>query len=55
VYELITDITILAGCTPREIGEGKEWANIVKRAATSRTNHCARLEGETLFTALHGV
>jgi hypothetical protein len=27
----------------------------VKRAVKIRTKHCAKLEGETLFTALHGV
>jgi len=54
-YEIITEIARLAGCTPKEIGESYEWANIVKKAETSRASLCATLEGETLFSALYGV
>jgi hypothetical protein len=54
VYE-ITDITRLAGCTPKEIGESKEWANTVKRDEASRARLCGTLEGETLFSALYGI
>jgi len=54
VYEIINDIARLAGCTPKEIGEVKEWANIVAKAE-SRACLCATLEGETLFSALYGV
>jgi hypothetical protein len=55
VYEIITDMTRLVVCTPKEIGECKEWANIVKRAEVSRASLCATLEGETLFSTLYGV
>jgi hypothetical protein len=36
VYEVLTDIASLAGCTPREVGESKEWACIVEKAEASR-------------------
>jgi hypothetical protein len=55
VYEVITDITRLAGCTPKEIPESKEWVSIVKRAEAGRASLCGTLEGETLFSALYGV
>lgn len=55
LYDIITDITGLAGCTPKEISESKEWANIVKRAEAGRASLCATLEGETFFSALYGV
>jgi hypothetical protein len=45
-YEIIIDITRLAGCTPREIGEGKEWVNVVKRAETSRASFVQRWKGK---------
>jgi len=54
-YEIITDIARLAGCTPKEIGESQERANIVKKVETSRASLCTTLEGETLFNALYGV
>jgi hypothetical protein len=50
VYELITDITRLGGCIPKEIGERQEWAKIVKRAEAGRVSLCGTLEGETLLS-----
>jgi hypothetical protein len=52
VYYVITDITKLAGCTPKVIRESKEWANIVKRFETGRDSLCGMLQVETLFSAL---
>jgi len=46
VYEIINDIARLAGCTPRETGEGKEWVNVVKRAETSRASFVQRWKGK---------
>jgi hypothetical protein len=55
VYEVRTDITRLAGCMPREIGERQEWVKIVEKAEAGRVSLCGTLEGETLFSALYRV
>jgi len=55
VYEVMTDIARLAGCTPKEVGESKEWANIVNRTEAGRVKLFGTLEGETLLSALYGV
>jgi hypothetical protein len=55
VYDVMTDIARLAGCTLKEIGESKEWESIIKRAEAGRVSLCGTLEGETLSSALYGV
>jgi len=55
VHEVLSDIASLAGCTPKEIGESKEWACIVEKTEASRINLCELLEGETLFSALYQI
>jgi hypothetical protein len=55
VHEVLSDIASLAGCTPREVGESKEWVSIVEKSEAGRINLFELLEGETLFSALYGV
>jgi hypothetical protein len=38
VHEVLSDIASLAGCTPREVGDSKEWASIVEKSEASRIN-----------------
>jgi len=55
VNDIIRDITRLAGYTPKEIIESKDWANTVKRTEAGRASLYGTLEWETLFSALYRV
>jgi hypothetical protein len=55
VYEVITDITKLAGYMRKEIRQRQEWSKIVERVEAGRVSLCRTLEGETLFSVLNGV
>jgi hypothetical protein len=46
-YEVVTDIAQLAGCTPKEVSEGKEWVNIVKRLRRAGSACAGRWKGKS--------
>jgi hypothetical protein len=55
VHEVLTNIVILAGSTPVEVGRCKDWSKFVEKAEASRISLCNLLEGETLFNAVRGL
>jgi hypothetical protein len=50
IYEVPSDIEILAGCTPAKVGESSELSSIVN-SAENRANCCKVLDGRPLFSA----
>jgi hypothetical protein len=52
VYKFLSDIEILAKCTPAKVGESSEWTSIVSSAEDNRANFCKILEGKPHFSAL---
>jgi hypothetical protein len=55
VYKVLSDIEILAKCTPVKMGESSEWTSIVISAEENRANFCKILEGKPLFSALYVI
>jgi hypothetical protein len=55
VYKLLSDIEILAKCTPAKVVESSEWTSIVSSAEENSANFCKILEGNPLFSALYGI
>jgi hypothetical protein len=55
VHKVLSDIEILAGCTPAEVGESSEWTTTVNSAEEKRANFCKSLDGKLLFSALYGI
>jgi hypothetical protein len=55
VYKVLSDIEILAKCTPAKVGESSEWTSILSSAEENRANVCKILEGKPLFSALYGI
>jgi hypothetical protein len=55
VYKVLSDIEILAKCTPAKMWESSEWTSIVSSAEENRANFCKILEGNPLFSALYGI
>jgi hypothetical protein len=55
VYKVLSDIEILAKCTPAKGGESSEWTSIVSSAEENRPNFCKLLGGKSLFSAVYGV
>jgi hypothetical protein len=55
MYEVLSDIEILAKCTQAKVGEGSEWTSIVNSAEENRANVCKILEGKPFFSALYGI
>lgn len=55
VQDILNDISRLAGCTPKKIGECDDWQNIVRRAEADRVSLSRVLEVKTLFGALCGL
>jgi hypothetical protein len=51
VYEMLSDIEILAKCTPAKVGKSSEWTSIVSSAEENRANFCKILQGSR-FLAL---
>jgi hypothetical protein len=52
---VLSDIEILAKCTPTKVGETSEWTSIVRSADENRAKFCKILEGNPLFSALYGI
>jgi hypothetical protein len=48
---VLSDIEILAKCTPAKVGESSDWTSILSSAEENRTNFCKILE-EKQFLAL---
>jgi hypothetical protein len=40
VYEVLSYVEILTGCTPVEVGESSEWTSIMNSAEENRANFC---------------
>jgi hypothetical protein len=40
VHKVISDIEILAKCTPARVGESSQWTNIVNGAEENRAKFC---------------
>jgi hypothetical protein len=55
VHVVLTDIASLAGCTPKSVGESAAWKTIITKAAETKRNLHQVLEGNPLYSALHGV
>jgi hypothetical protein len=55
VYKVLSDIEILAKCTPAKVGESSEWTSIASSAKENRANFCKILEGKPLFSPLCGI
>jgi hypothetical protein len=52
---VLSDIEILAKCTPDKVGESSEWTTILSSAEESRANFCKIVEGKPLFSAPYGI
>jgi hypothetical protein len=48
VCKVLSNIEILAGCTPAKVGEGSQRISIVKSAEENRTNFCKHEDGKPL-------
>jgi hypothetical protein len=55
VHSVLNNIFILAGCTPRTVGETEVWTSVVRRSEADRLILCRMLEGKSLFGALYRV
>jgi hypothetical protein len=55
VYKVLSDIEILAKCTPAKMGESSEWASIVSSAEENRANFCKILKGKPHFSTLRHI
>jgi hypothetical protein len=55
VYKVLSDIEILAKCTPAKVGESSEWTSIVSSVEDNRANFCKILEGKPLFSSLYDI
>jgi hypothetical protein len=55
VHKVLCDIVSIAGCTPANVGRGKEWESIVESAEQDRRQLCDSLKGKLLFSALYGT
>jgi hypothetical protein len=55
VYKVLSDIKILAKCTPAKVRESSQWTSIVSWAEENRANFCKILRGKPLFSALYGI
>ena len=55
VYDILNDITLLAGCAPQEVGESETWRTIVRNAEEDRESFRQVLQGKRLFNALYGT
>jgi hypothetical protein len=55
VQKVLSDIEILAGCTPAEVGECSEWTSIVNSAKENRANFFKSLVGKLLFSVFYGM
>jgi hypothetical protein len=45
VYKVLSDIEILAGCTPAKVEESSECTSTVNSAEENRVNFCKTLDG----------
>jgi hypothetical protein len=52
---VLSDIEILAKCTPAKARESSEWTSIVRSAEENRANFCKILKGKPLYSALYGI
>jgi hypothetical protein len=52
---VISEIEILAKCTPARVGEISAWINTVNSAEENRATFCKLLDRQPLFSALYGM
>jgi hypothetical protein len=52
---VISDIEILAKCTPARVRESSEWTTIVKSAKENRAKFCLLSDVKPIFSAFYGM
>jgi hypothetical protein len=55
VHKVLSDIKILAKCTPAKVGESPQWTTILYSVDKNRANFCKVLDGKPLFSTLYGM
>jgi hypothetical protein len=55
IHKVLSDIELLAGCTPAKVGESSEWTSVVSSVEENRANICKAVDGKRLCSALYGM
>jgi hypothetical protein len=54
LFKVLCDLEALAGCTPRPVGESKEWAAVIRAAEDNLESYSVALQSKALYSALYG-